>query len=232
MTRRTYARLDDAGRDGLGLARARPHAGSTSWFNRITRTAMVGTGGGREIAEPRLTALETTAHELSHAWFDRRAGFGGLVYAFGPGRVSEGLAQVMAGASLALEGADERERAYGWRVLDPRGRTTPIGRREHPLSVTMDDVAARRATLTDNGLVHVHSGVVQEGHLRIARALGMEPMARLTVDAAHAELTPLTGIRRWAGATVRTAERTWGARSGEAAAVREAWQAARVVLPG
>jgi hypothetical protein len=233
LARRTYARLDPAGDDGLGRARTVAHGGGASWFNRITRTASIGVGGAAAtVPNGRLVTLETTVHELTHKWMDSRAGFGGLLYAGPSGRLSEGLSQVMAGAALTLEGTSDAERAWGWKVLDPRGQTTPIGGTDVPLSVTMDDVARRGFTLTDNGLVHVHSGVVQEGHLQLARAIGMEPMAQLTVDTARAELTPVMGVRGWADAMLRTAEKTWGAGSTEHLAVRDAWRAARVLLPG
>jgi hypothetical protein len=238
IARRTFARLDPLGDDGLGRVRINVHGGSSSWFNRLTRSVSIGTGHERVLGpNGQLELIETTIHELAHKWVDRRAGWGGLLYAGSPGRVSEGLSQVVAGASMALEGTTPDQRAWGWQLLDPRGKTTPMpkfprGSVDVPLSVTMDDVAAKGFTLADTGFVHVHSGVVQEGHLQIARRIGMEPMAKLTVETARRELGPLTGIRGWAAATLRTAEHTFGASSSQALAVRQAWQAAKVVLPG
>lgn len=235
IARRAYARLDPAGHDGLGRARVRVHDGSNSWFNRITRTVSVGIGDTVAKGEQgRLELLETTIHELTHKWMDTRAGFGGLLYAGGPGRLSEGLSQVMAGAALALEG-DAAEQAYGWHLLDPRGKTAPMpgpfgGVKRHvPLSVTMDDVRRTGFTFADNGYVHVHSGVIQAAHLDIARAIGMEDMARITIEAAHASLHQLTGFQGWARATLGAAERLHGAGSAEHAAVRDAWLAAQVL---
>ena len=235
LARRAYARLDPAGDDGLGRARVNVHAGSNSWFNRITRTVSVGIGNSVAKGEAgRLDLLETTIHELTHKWMDTRAGFGGLLYAGGPGRLSEGLSQVMAGAALVLEG-DAGEQAHGWFLLDPRGKTAPMrsefgGPTKYvPLSVTMDDVRASGFTFADNGYVHVHSGVIQAAHLDIARALGMEEMARITTDAARTSLTQLTGFRAWADATLAAAERRHGAGSSERQAVRDAWLAAKVL---
>jgi hypothetical protein len=234
VARRTYARVDDHGDDGLGTVRTSVHGGGGSWFNRITRRVMVGVGGPEATsADGRLVTVATTAHEVSHKWFDTRAGFGGLLYGGSPGRLSEGLAQVMSGASLALEG-DTAEQARGWKELDPRGQTTPMsklgrGRIDVPLSVTMDDVRRAGFTFTDNGYVHVHSGVVQAAHLDMARDLGMETMARITTQSARRELTPTTGIARWAAATLRTAEQLHGSTAADA--VHAAWTAARVALP-
>jgi hypothetical protein len=237
IARRAYARLDPAGDDGLGRARVRVHAGSNSFFNRITRTVNVGIGDTVAKGEAgRLELLETTIHELTHKWMDSRAGFGGLIYAGGPGRLSEGLSQVMAGAALVLEG-DAGEQAHGWFLLDPRGKTAPMAgafggvSKRVPLSVTMDDVRATGFTMADNGYVHVHSGVIQAAHLDIARALGMEEMARITTDAARTSLTQLTGFRSWADATLAAAERRHGAGSAEQQAVRDAWVAAKVLAP-
>lgn len=237
IARRAYARLDPAGDDGLGRARVNVHGGSSSWFNRITRTVSVGIGNSVAKGEAgRLELLETTIHELTHKWMDTRAGFGGLLYAGGPGRLSEGLSQVMAGAALVLEG-DAAEQAHGWFLLDPRGKTAPMagafgGVTKHvPLSVTMDDVHTSGFTFADNGYVHVHSGVIQAAHLDIARVLGMEEMARITTDAARTSLNQLTGFRGWADATLAAAERRHGAGSQEQAAVRAAWLAAKVLTP-
>lgn len=237
LARRMYARLDPDGSDGLGRTRVVVHGGSNSFFNRITRTVNIGAGDSVAKGEAgRLELLETTIHELTHKWMDSRAGFGGLIYAGAPGRLSEGLSQVMAGAALVLEG-DAAEQAHGWFLLDPRGKTAPMrsefGRptKYIPLSVTMDDVRATGFTMSDNGYVHVHSGVIQAAHLDIARALGMEEMARITTDAARASLSQLTGFRSWADATLAAAARRHGADSPERAAVLAAWRAAKVLTP-
>lgn len=239
IARRAYARLDPSGDDGLGRVRTKVHGGDASWFNRITRIVSVGTGKP-ELRGPAgdLELLETTIHEVTHKWVDRRAGFGGLVYAGPSGRLSEGLSQVMAGAALALEGETPRERAWGWHLLDPRGKTTPFRSefgaetRHVPLSVTMDDVRATGLKLADSGYVHVHSGVIQEAHLRMAKAVGMEDMARITTDAARTGLHQLTGFEGWARATIDSATRLHGAGSQQDEAVRAAWEAVKLVLPG
>lgn len=232
LARSTYARLDDAGDDGLARLRVSTHGGDGSWFNRMTRRVHIGVG--ELVRSPgsaaALGVLETTAHEASHKWFDTRAGFGGLIYGGPPGRLSEGLAQTMSAVSLVLEGSPA-EQAHGWRALDPSGRTATvlgIRRYELPLSTHMDDVRRTPATLNDNGLVHVHRGVIQAAHLQIARSVGMEALGRITVDAAR-ELTPVTGFRRWAEATDRAAGVRFGAASDEQQAVRQAWRAVGVL---
>lgn len=237
MTRRMYSGLDPKGNDGLGPTRVRLHEGTNSWFNRITRTVNVGYGDYLGKGEQgRLMLLETAVHELTHKWMDSRAGFGGLLYAGAPGRLSEGLSQVMAGAALVLEG-DAGEQAYGWFLLDPRGKMVPIVRefggppRYVPMSVTMDDVRRSGFTFKDNGYVHVHSGVIQAAHLDIARAVGMEQMARITTDAARTSLRQFTGFEGWANATIAAAARLHGADSTQQQAVRDAWIAAKVLTP-
>ena len=237
MARRTYARLDPTGNDGLGRARISVHGGDGSWFNRITRITSVGIGGPKATGpDGRLATLEATLHELTHKWMDTRAAGIGLLYGGSPGRLSEGLSQVMAGSALILEG-DQLERAHGWRVLDPRGQTARMDNlfradTEVPLSVTMDDVARTGFTMSDMGLVHVHSGVIQEGHRLIAVGIGPEPMAQLTVDTARASLTPVTGMRGWARATIQQAERTFGPGAAQVDVVRNAWAATKLLLPG
>lgn len=224
LARRTYARLDPSGEDGLGSAKTSVHGGAHSFFNRISRTAHIGVGG-EEATGPNgsLYTLESTVHELSHRWFDTRALGVGLVYAGGPGRLSEGLAQVMAGTALILEGTPE-EAAHGWRVLDPRGQSARMSADERiPLSDHMDDVRERGFTLEDGGLVHVHGGVIQAAHLDMARSIGVEDMGRITVAAGH-RITPVTGFDRWAELTLDAAEERFGPRSPELEAVRGAWE--------
>lgn len=237
LARRTFARLDARGDDGLGRVRVNVHTGTNSWFNRITDSVNVGVGAELRRGEAgRLAILETAIHEVTHKWTDARAGVGGLLYAFGPGRVSEGLSQVMAGTALVLEGTPA-EQAYGWKVLDPRGQTAPMANtfgpeKRIPLSVTMDDVRKLGFSLTDNGYVHVHSGVVQAAHFDIAKAVGMEAQGRITVTAARDGLHQLTGFRGWAKSTIEAAGKLHGVGSAEQEAVRQAWRAAKVLLPG
>jgi len=240
MARRTYARLDPNGNDGLGRVRVSVHGGAASSFNRITRGVTIGTGSEKALGPNGMfELLETTIHEVTHKWMDSRAGFIGLVYGGQSGRLSEGLSQVMAGAAMALEGETPDERAWGWSLLDPRGKTTPFrselpwGKTKHiPLSVTMDDVQRAGLQLADQGWVHVHSGVIQEAHRLMARDMGMESMARLTVTAARERLHPLMGFKGWATATIETAARLHGAGSAQEAAVRRAWQGVKLLLPG
>lgn len=237
LARRAYARLDPGGDDGLGRVRVYAHDGASSYYNKVTGSVHVGTGGeAAGTPSGRLELLETTLHEVTHRWTDRRAGFSGLLYAYGPGRISEGLSQVMAGAILVLEGTPD-EQAHGWHLLDPRGKTATLASsfggpgRQVPLSVTMDDVRRTPFSPVDAGYVHVHSGVVQAAHLDMARDLGMEPMARITTTAARDGLHQLTGFRSWANATIEAAGKLHGVGSREQDAVRQAWLAAKVLLP-
>jgi Zn-dependent metalloprotease len=228
LARRTYARLEPSGEDGLGAAKTNVHEGEYSFFNRISRVASIGVGGRDATSEHgRLSTLESTIHELSHRWFDTRAMGVGLIYAGGPGRLSEGLAQVMAGTALILEGTPE-EAKWGWHVLDPSTQTTGMrnaaGKLELvPLSCTMDDVRRRGFSLADNGLVHVHSGVIQAAHLEIAQRIGPEAMGELTVAAGH-RLTPVTGFERWASLMIDAAQSRFGPNSAQQAAVSDAWR--------
>jgi hypothetical protein len=240
MARRMYARLDPAGDDGIGKLGVNVHDGSHSQYNRLTNTISIG-AGNEKVHGPNgeLELLETTIHEATHHWTDHRAGVGGLFYAGGPGRLSEGLSQVMAGAALALEGTTQQQRDWGWHLIDPRGKTTPMPselpwgkRRDVPLSVTMDDVRATGFQWKDNGYVHVHSGVIQAAHLEMAKTLGMEPMARITTDAARTSLSQFTGFGAWADATIAAAARLHGDGSAEQAAVRRAWEAVKLLPAG
>jgi hypothetical protein len=239
IARRMYARLDPAGDDGIGRMGVDVHGGSHSQYNRLTNTISIG-AGNEKVHGPNgeLELLETTIHETTHHWTDHRAGVGGLFYAGGPGRLSEGLSQVMAGAALVLEGETQQQRDWGWFLLDPRGKTTPMPselpwghKRDIPLSVTMDDVRKGGFTLKDNGYVHVHSGVIQAAHLEMAKAIGMEPMARITTDAARTSLGQFTGFHAWADATIAAAARLHGEGSPQQAAVRHAWEAVKLLQP-
>lgn len=237
LARAAYARLDEHGADGLGAVRTRITNREGSFFNRVTKRVIIGVGG-EDATGPhgRLSTLENTIHEVSHKWFDARAGFLGLVSAGQSGALSEGIAQVMAGAALVLAG-DTEEQAWGWKVLDPHGQTAIIQRPfgpsvRVPLSTTMADVRRVGFTLVDAGYIHVHAGVVQAAHYDMARALGVETMARITTEAARASMTPFTGFRGWADATIETATRLYGNGSAAATAVLQAWQAAEVLGAG
>src|SRR5688572_23914949 len=81
LARRTYARLDEHGNDGLGRARVFVHGGDGSWFNRISRATSIGVGGPKATGpNAHNEILETTVHELTHKWMDSRAAKIGLVY--------------------------------------------------------------------------------------------------------------------------------------------------------
>ncbi|MCW2924842.1 MAG: family peptidase [Thermoleophilia bacterium] len=216
--------------DGFATFRPVLVNGKDSSYEPFRHTASIGLGM-RDHQGPHgaLAILETTLHEGTHHLIRQSTPPVGLLAGGGAGMVGEGVAQVMAGVALALFGANDAERAWGVAAIDPRGDTTPLGKHDVPLSLRMDDIHPFQY-LNDMGGVHVHAGIVQNAHRILGEHIGIEAMGAITADAIRTGLTPVTGIRGWAKATLHSAERLHGRGSDEAAQVRHAWHKVQVEL--
>lgn len=213
--------------DGLRVKSIR----GASYYSPITRTAAIGSGSVEAMPADRARreTIETTLHESTHHLLREAGGFPGPL-AFGqPGRVTEGVAQAVAGAAMALHGETADDRAWGVRVLDPSWQTVPVGefrKRPVPLSLTMDDIGDGRIRFwEDSG--HVHGGIITNAHRQMAANIGMREMAAVTLeamDAAHA----LVSMRGWADATVAAAAQLHGHGSAQVQGVRDAWRAVKL----
>ncbi|MCW2962140.1 MAG: Thermolysin metallopeptidase alpha-helical domain [Thermoleophilia bacterium] len=219
--------------DGFARFRAVPVSGKDSFYDALRGVAMIGVGApSHQGADGDLGMLETTLHEGTHHLIRRQTGWPGLPAGGQPGIVGEGLAQVIAGATMALLGPDERTRTRGWAALDPRGQFATIGRKRLPLSLSMQELHTRGPLLNDGGGVHVHGGIVQNAHYHLARASSLDTMLRITGEAMRGELRRSTGLRHWATSTLSAAERLYGVGSTEATQVRDAWSAVQLQLAG
>ncbi|MGQ0505165.1 MAG: M4 family metallopeptidase [Myxococcaceae bacterium] len=221
-------------RDRLARLRIKPGRGD-SFYSPTSRTASIGSAAIAKLSpeRARLETLETTIHEGTHHQIREAVGFPGLLAGFGPGRVGEGVAQVVAALALALEGKNPAERAHGMSLLDPSWQTTRVGefkRRAVPLSSTADDLRSGVVRWwEDMGGVHVHGGIVSNAHRVMVERIGLEPTATVTFEAIEG-LRRTTGIKGWARLTVRAAEHRFGVSSFEAQAVRDAWADVRIAL--
>ncbi|MCW2949063.1 MAG: family peptidase [Thermoleophilia bacterium] len=219
-------------RDGLDGVKLVATNGTQSKYDALRHTAFIGRRSPQfEGAEGDLAIVETALHEATHHMIRRQAGWPGLLAIGQPGILGEGLAETVAGATMALLGSTERERAYGWRTLDPHGQTTRIGRRTIPLSLTIEDLHTRGHFIEDGGGVHVHGGIVQNALWHLARAVGLPVMLRITGDTLRTTVSRASTLRSWAFGTLRSAEHRYGAHSRQAQGVRDAWTAVHLVLP-
>lgn len=220
-------------RDGFAHFRAIAISGRNSFYDALRGVAMIGLAApSHQGSNGDLGVLETTLHEGTHHLIRRQTGWPGLPAAGQPGIIGEGLAQVIAGATMALLGPDERTRTRGWAVLDPRGQFATIGRTRLPLSLSMEELRTRGPLLSDGGGVHVHGGIIQNAHHHLARSSSLDTMLRITGEAMRAELRRSTGLRHWAMSTFNAAEKLYGVGSREATQVRDAWSSVQLQLAG
>ncbi|MCW2974661.1 MAG: Thermolysin metallopeptidase alpha-helical domain [Thermoleophilia bacterium] len=219
-------------RVGMDGFRVRATGGSTSAYNSVSGTGMIGMSSPQcQGVDGDLGIIETTLHEGTHHLVRNQVGWPGLPAMGQPGMIGEGLAQVIAGATLARAGRNPRERDYGWRTLDPHGQQARIGRALVPLSLTMDELRTRGPLPNDAGGVHVHGGIIQHAHWLLAKSIGLDDMLRITGDALRGELHRMSRIRGWAAGMLEMAELRFGAGSAQATAVRDAWAGVHLVLP-
>ena len=188
-------------------------------------------GDGGRIFKPLPYGLDVVGHEFTHGVIETTAN---LIYEGQPGALNESYADVF-GAMIDrddwLIGEDviksppyprpylrslEDPNAEG--AYDPRDPLRGIGQ-----PATMAEYAnLPNSRRTDNGGVHVNSGIPNHAHYLLAQAIGRDKTEQIAYRALSQYLTPSANFVEAANASVRAAADLYG-EGAEVAAVRQAF---------
>ncbi|WP_110689589.1 M4 family metallopeptidase [Salinicola endophyticus] len=198
---------------------------------------MVFGDGDGELFNRFTVALDVVAHELTHGVIEREAG---LIYADQSGALNESLADVF-GAMVKQhhfeQAAEEADWLIGEGLLTDRVNGRALRSMAHPGSAYDDPVLGKDPqpghmdafvnTASDNGGVHINSGIPNRAFYLAATRLGgfaWEAAGPVWFDALRdPRLARDADFATFAEITVRCAEQRFGADSPVVDAVRQAW---------
>ena len=240
----TFSALWDAfgriGVDGAGSPmRATVHFGQDYDNAFWDGERMVFGDGDGEVFAGFTGSLTVIAHEIAHGVIEAS---GGLDYEGQSGALNESIADVLGVLTEqhALgQTADEATWLVGAEIFTDAVQGRALRSMAAPGTAYDDDVLGTDpqpahmrdfvVTASDNGGVHINSGIPNKAFHLVATALGGSAWERagriwyLTLTSGA--LTPRTDFAAFAAATTATAEAEYGGSSEEADAVRAAWAA-------
>jgi Zn-dependent metalloprotease len=243
----TFALFDDVyGRDsidddGLPLD-ATVHFGE-NYDNAFWNGAQMVFGDGDGELFNRFTiSLDVIGHELAHGVTEDEAG---LVYLSQPGALNESVSDVFGSLVKqykAGQTADQADWLIGAGLFTDQVQGVALRSMKEPGSAYDDDVLGKDPqpahmrdfvyTFSDNGGVHINSGIPNRAFYLTAVALGghaWEKAGQIWYDALRdSRIKPTARFRTFARATVRAARSGFG--PDEAATVAQAWGDVGVVV--
>jgi Zn-dependent metalloprotease len=186
----------------------------------------------------RFTAsLDVIGHELGHGVTEDEAG---LVYWQQSGALNESMSDVIGSMVKQYKldhSADQADWLIGAELLGPNVTGVALRSMKAPGTAFDDDVLGKDPqpahmrdyveTMSDNGGVHINSGIPNHAFYLLAVDLGgyaWERAGPIWYETLRdPRVKPTVGFRGFARATLRTAERLHGDASAEARAVWQAW---------
>ncbi len=231
--------IDGAGTPLLATVHYGDHYDNAFWNGE----RMVFGDGDGEVFTGFTGSVTVIAHELAHGVIDAA---GGLTYSGASGALNESIADVfgaLAEQHLRHQRADEASWLIGEGIFTPAVQGTALRSMAAPGTAYDDDVLGRDpqpahmrdfvVTTSDNGGVHINSGIPNKAFHLVATALGgyaWERAGRVWYLALTAgSLDPGSDFRAFADATLAAASREYGEESEEHTAVRSAWAAVGVI---
>lgn len=198
---------------------------------------MVFGDGDAQIFNRFTVAVDVIGHELTHGVTEDEAG---LVYMFQAGALNESMSDVF-GSLIKQRARGDTAVSADWLIgeglLAPSVAGVALRSMKAPGTAYDDPVLGRDPqpshmnhyvdTYSDNGGVHINSGIPNKAFYLAATNLGgyaWERAGRIWYETLRdAALRPNTGFKRFAKLTVSTAARLYGAGSVEQTVVADAW---------
>jgi len=188
-------------------------------------------------------SITVIAHELAHGVIESA---GGLVYSGQSGALNESIADVfgaLADQRQLGQTVDEASWLIGAGIFTDAVEGRALRSMSEPGTAYDDDVLGKDpqpshmrdfvVTTSDNGGVHINSGIPNKAFHLLATALGGHAWERAGGIWYRAltsgDLEPTSDFAAFAGATAAAARREYGEDSEEHAAVRSAWAAVGVI---
>jgi Zn-dependent metalloprotease len=193
--------------------------------------------GDNQIFVPLTRSLSVIGHELSHGVVQYS---GGLVYQDQAGALNESFADVF-GVLVAQRKADQEAHEASWLVGDgilaPGVGGAALRSMKAPGTAYDDDVLGRdpqpfhmedyMSTSSDNGGVHINSGIPNHAFYLLAQYLGghaWEKAGHVWYDALQSINNPHATFTEWADETIEAARARFGAGSIEELFTRRCWK--------
>ena len=220
--------IDDAGLPLLGEVHFGVDYDNAFWDGE---RMMFGDGDGR-LFTGFTSAIDVIGHELTHGVTEDTLG---LRYLGQSGALNESVSDVFGSLvkQYALgQTADEADWLIGAGILGPALNGVALRSMQAPGTAFEGDLQPARMsdyvrTASDNGGVHINSGIPNHAFYLAATAIGgyaWEDAGRIWYETLSARTVgPNTQFRGFAAATVGVAERLFGQGSTQARAVADAW---------
>jgi Zn-dependent metalloprotease len=233
--------IDDAGMPLRGVVHFSQDYANAFWDGR----RMVFGDGDGAVAGRMTSSLDVIGHELAHGVTEDEAG---LEYVGKSGALNESLSDVF-GSLIEQrkenQKADEADWLIGNEVWTPQIQGDALRSMKAPGTAYDDPMIGKDPqpahmndyvkTTSDNGGVHINSGIPNHAFYLVATKLGgyaWERAGRIWYETLqHSGLRPRSTFSRFAGITVQVAERIYGNGSEEAKAVHEGWDKVGVATP-
>jgi Zn-dependent metalloprotease len=209
-------------------------------------TQMVFGDGDGELFNRFTISVDVIGHELTHGVTEQEAG---LIYLKQSGALNESMSDVfgsMVKQFVASEKAEDADWLIGEGLFTDRVQGVALRSMAAPGTAYDDpvlgkdpqpaDMSGYVVTSADNGGVHVNSGIPNHAFYLVATTLqgySWERAGQIWYEALLSpRMTSRMGFRGFARLTASTAQQLYGADSEEAVAVRNAWSAVGINLPG
>src|SRR5215213_291335 len=209
-------------------------------------TQMVFGDGDGELFNRFTISVDVIGHELTHGVTEQAAG---LIYLRQPGALNESISDVfgsMVKQFVASEKAEDADWLIGEGLFTDRVQGVALRSMAAPGTAYDDPVLGKDpqpanmsdyvVTSADNGGVHINSGIPNHAFYLVATTLqgySWERAGQIWYAALLSpRIRPRIGFLGFARLTASTAQQLYGAGSEEAVAVRNAWSAVGVNLPG
>ena len=207
---------------------------------------MVFGDGDGELFNRFTVAVDVIGHELMHGVTEKEAG---LIYRQQSGALNESMSDAfgsMVKQFVASEKAEDADWLIGEGLFTDRVQGVALRSMAAPGEAYDDPVLGKDpqprhmsdyvVTSADNGGVHINSGIPNHAFYLVATELegfAWERAGLIWYEALLSpRMTPRMGFRGFARLTMGTATRLFGPGSEEALAVRNAWSAVGIDLPG
>jgi Zn-dependent metalloprotease len=225
--------IDDAGLPLLGEVHFGVDYDNAFWDGE---RMMFGDGDGR-LFTGFTKAIDVIGHELTHGVTEATVG---LRYVGQSGALNESISDVFGSLvkqQVLGQTAEEADWLIGAGILGPELDGVALRSMKEPGTAFEGDVQPSHMreyvrTASDNGGVHINSGIPNRAFYLAATAIGgdaWEGAGRIWYETISARrVGPSTRFRGFASATLESAQRLFGQDSSEARAVAEAWTAVGV----
>ena len=227
--------IDDKGMPIYGLAHYAKAYDNAFWDGE--GHMWFGDGDGKMLTQT-TKGVDVIGHELTHGVTQYTLK---LVYHGQSGALNESISDCF-GSMVMQRAKGETSAQASWLIgadivgpqLAPALRSMKEPGKANPYDdqpATMNDYVK---TAEDSGGVHTNSGIPNHAFYVIATTLGghsWDAAGLIWYDTMHdARVPPNASFRKFAGGTLRAAEKRFGASSNEADAVRKGWEAVAVKL--